>query len=280
MVDWGLAHRVLTGIRAVGIDELHWGRGPKSANYLTVMCQIDAHCRRLLWVGRRRTQATLRKGLEALGAPVRATLRYVCSDLWQAYLAVVAKQLPQAVHWLDRFHVVQHFNQAVDQLRRQESAAVGRKTAAGQRLKHMRWSLLKRGTRVLGKARQKLQALIRSRSRTARGYVLKEAFMHFWTYRHPTWASAFLVQWMCRAKRSRLPPMIKVARMLEQHQPLLLNWIRSRREMCSGAVEGFNNKARVVTKRAYGFRTYETLELALYHSLAQLPQPEGYHRFW
>ena len=280
MVAWGLAHRVLAGIRAIGVDELHWGQGQKSANYLTVIYQLDAHCRRLLWVGRRRTRATLRKGFKALGAAVCAGIRYVCSDLWQAYVTVIAKQLPQSVHLLDRFHVVQHLNQAVDQLRRNESATVGRKTMAGQRLKHMRWSLLKRGTRVLGKAREKLQALIRTHSQTARGYVLKETFMHFWTYRHPTWARAFLVQWIRRAKRSRLAPIIKVARMLEQHQPLLLNWIRCHREVRTGAVEGFNNKARVVTKRAYGYRTYETLELALYHNLAQLPQPEVTHKFW
>lgn len=279
MVDWGKEHRSLDGIRAIGIDELHVGRGKASANFVTVIYQVDLHCRRLLWVGRKRTQATLRKGLKALGDPVLEGIRYVCSDLWKAYLTVVAKMLPNAVHMLDRFHVVQHLNGAVDELRRRESAAAG-KTAAGKRLKKMRWSLLKRGTRVLGKAREKLHALIRSHSKTARGYVLKEAFLHFWTYRHPTWARAFLVQWIRRVKRSRLPPMIKVARMIEKHQPLILNWIRARREVRTGAVEGFNNKARVITKRAYGFRTYETLELALYHNLAQLPQPEVTHKFW
>lgn len=279
MVDWGKAHRSLDGIRAIGIDELHFAKGKRSANFLTLIYQVDVHCRRLLWVGKRRTKATLRRGLNALGGPVLDGIRYVCSDMWKAYLTVVAKMLPEAVHLLDRFHVVQHLNQAVDELRRRESAAAG-KTVAGQRLKKMRWPLLKRGTRVLGKAREKLQALIRSRSKTARGYVLKEAFLHFWTYRHPTWARAFLVQWIRRAKRSRLPPMIKVAKMIEKHQPLILNWLRARGEVRTGAVEGFNNKARVITKRAYGFRIYETLELALYHNLAQLPQPEVTHRFW
>ena len=280
LVQWGLAHRNLDGISAIGIDELHIGRGKKSVNFVTVIYQIDARCRRLLWVGRKRTQATLRRGFKELGTPVLGGIRFVCSDLWKAYLKVVAKSLPHAVHLLDRFHVVQHLNAAVDDLRRRETATVGLKTAAGKRLKKMRWSLLKRGTRVLGKAREKLQTLIRSRSRTARGYVLKEAFMHFWTYRHPTWAQAFLVQWIRRVKRSRLPPMIKVAHMLEKHQPLLLNWIRAHREVLTGAVEGFNNKARVITKRSYGFRTYKTLELALYHNLAKLPQPDVPHKFW
>ncbi|MDI6774791.1 MAG: ISL3 family transposase [Verrucomicrobiota bacterium] len=279
MAEWGKAHRSLDGIRAIGIDELHFGKGKRSANFLTLIYQVDVHCRRLLWVGKRRAKATLRRSLNALGGPILDGIRYVCSDMWKAYVTVVAKRLPEAVHLLDRFHVVQHLNQAVDEFRRRESAAAG-KTAAGQRLKKMRRPLLKQGARVLGKAREKLQALIRSRSKTARGYVLKEAFLHFWTYRHPTWARAFLVQRIRRVKRSRLLPMIKVAKMIEKHQPLILNWLRARGEVRTGAVEGFNNKARVITKRAYGFRIYETLELALYHNLAQLPQPEVTHRFW
>ena len=65
-VQWGLAHRILAGVRAIGVDEIHWSKGLRSENFLTVIYQIDGHCRRLLWVGRRRTQATLRRGLEAL----------------------------------------------------------------------------------------------------------------------------------------------------------------------------------------------------------------------
>src|SRR5713101_7627132 len=69
-VQWGLAHRELCGIQAIGVDEIHWGRGMRADNFLTVIYQIDRHCRRLLWVGRRRSQATLRRGLKALGPEV------------------------------------------------------------------------------------------------------------------------------------------------------------------------------------------------------------------
>ena len=67
-VEWGLAHRVLEGIKAIGIDEIHWGKGKGAAAFLTVIYQIDSHCRRLLWVGQTRTQATLRRGLGGAGA--------------------------------------------------------------------------------------------------------------------------------------------------------------------------------------------------------------------
>lgn len=78
--------------------------------------------------------------------------------------------------------------------------------------------------------------------------------------------------------RSRLEPMKKVARMLRTHE-LLMNWFRARGELSSAAVVGQNNKVRVVTRRSYGLRTYNVMELVLYHNLGKLPEPETTHRF-
>jgi transposase len=146
-VEWfvgkGLALRQLSGVEAIGVDEIHWGHGLRADNFLTVIYQIDRDCRRLLWVGRRRSQATLWRGLKALGPEVVKGLRFVCSDMWKPYLQVIAAQAPQALHVLDRFHITSHLNEAVDQVRRAESTrlrAQGKPSA--QRLKHMRWSLL------------------------------------------------------------------------------------------------------------------------------------------
>ena len=277
-VEWGLAQRKLEGVRSLGIDEIHWGRGKRADNFLTVVYQIDSGCRRLLWVGQRRTQATLKKGLVALGPEVVKGLHFVCSDMWKPYLGVIAQQAGQALHVLDRFHITMHLNQALDQVRRGEST---RLRAAGkkERLKHMRWSLLRRGSRVRGEARQKLNALLASKLSTGRAWELKEVFAHFWKYKSVIWAGAFLDYWCERAMRSRLEPMKKVARMLRAHEELLLNWFRAKGEISSGAVEGLNNKIRVVTRRSYGFRTYRAMEIALYHTLGRLPEPPWTHRF-
>jgi len=120
-VQWGLLHRELKGVESIGVDELHWGHGLRADNFLTVIYQIDARCRRLLWVGKRRSRATLRRGLKALGPEVIQGLRFVCSDMWKPYLQVIAAQAGQALHVLDRFHITTHLNQAVDQVRRAES---------------------------------------------------------------------------------------------------------------------------------------------------------------
>jgi transposase len=153
--------------------------------------------------------------------------------------------------------------------------------AAGkqERLKHMRWTLLRRGSRVRGRARQKLQALLASKLATARAWELKETFGHLWTYKSLLWARTFLDYWCCLAMRSRQEPMKRVARMLRAHEELLMNWFRAKGEISSGAVEGLNNKIRVVTRRSYGFRTYPAMEIALYHTLGRLPEPPWTHRY-
>ena len=280
-VQWGLAHRRLEGVESIGVDEIHWGQSHRGDSFLRVIYQIDSHCRRLLWVGKRRTQATLRRGLTALGPAVVSGLRFVCSDMWRPYLNVIPAQAGHALQVLDRFHITAHLNQAVDQVRRAECARLrARSSAQASRLKNMRWKLLRRGSRVRGRARQKLNALVASKLATARAWMLKESFQHFWHYKHLTWAGYFLDCWTWRALRSRLAPMMKVARMLRSHQKLLLNWFRAKGEISNGAVEGLNNKIRVVTRRSYGFRTYDAMEIALYHTLGRLPEPgEFTHRF-
>lgn len=277
-VEWGLEHRELVDVQSIGIDEIHWGKGKRSSNFLTLIYQIDEGCRRLLWIGQKRTKATLRRGLTTLGPKFVAGLRFVCSDMWKAYLTVIASMAGHALHVVDRFHVTMNLNQALDEVRRAESGRLrGQPMAA--RLKKMRWNLLKRGSRVRGKARAKLDALVASKLATGRAWSLKEAFQQFWKYRSEHWAGAFLDHWCKRAMRSRLEPMKRIARMLRSHEKLLLNWFRARGEISSAAVEGLNNKIRVVTRRSYGFRTYKGMEMALYHNLGRLPEPPITHRF-
>lgn len=191
---------------------IHWGR---AKGFLTVIYQIDAHCRRLLWVGPNRTQATLRRGLRELGPQVVRGLKFVCTDMWKPYLQVIAKEAAQALHVLDHFHIVMHLNQAVDRVRRGETSRLrGLASAQAEHLKNMRWKLLRRGSRVRGHARWQLRVLVASKLATGRACMLKESFQHFWKYKSPVWAEAFLRVWTARAMRSRIEPMKKVARIL------------------------------------------------------------------
>ena len=115
--------------------------------------------------------------------------------------------------------------------------------------------------------------------RSVRAYLMREDFQRFWNYRSATWAGKFLDEWCTRAMRSRVDPMKKMAGTLRRHRELLLNWFRAKGELSSGSVEGLNNKAKLAMKKAYGFKSYKTIEIALYHQLGQLPEPDSTHSF-
>jgi hypothetical protein len=110
--------------------------------------------------------------------------------------------------------------------------------------------------------------------------LLKEAFQQLWDYNSPAWAGKFLDEWCRQTMRSRIEPMKKIARSLRKHRELILNYFRAQKLLSSGVVEGLNNKAKVTMRKSYGFRTYRVLELALYHSLGKLPEPESTHDFF
>ena len=274
-VHWGVVHRDLSGVSAIGIDEIQWRRGH---HYLTLVYQIDAGCRRLLWIGRERTEATLRQGLTQLGQPLCSGLQFVCSDLWKPYLNVLSEMAGHAIHVLDRFHIMKQLGQAIDDVRATE---VKRLKADGYEpvLKHSRWCLLKRPENLTGPQTVKLDELLKYNLQSVRAYLHREDFQRFWEYQSPTWAGKFLDEWCLRVMRSQLDPLKKVARSLRRHRDLLLNWFRAKGTISSGIVEGFNNKAKLTMRKSYGFREYETIELALYHQLGNLPQPKHAHRF-
>ncbi|AMV71988.1 transposase [Desulfuromonas sp. DDH964] len=275
-VAWGLAHRDLENVTAIGIDEIAYKKGHNS--YLTVVYQIDAGCRRLLWIGKERTQRTLRQFFKEFGAERTARLRFVCSDMWKPYLQIVAAAAGKALHILDRFHIMSQMNKALDKVRAQETREL---RAKGEQpvLTRSRWCILKRPENLTDKQGVKLKELLACNLKTIRAYLLKEDFQRFWQYQRAAWAARFLDEWCRRTMRSRIQPMKQVAKMLRSHRELLLNWFRAREQIALGAVEGLNNKAKVTCRKAYGFRSYEVLKIALYHTLGCLPEPEGTHRF-
>jgi len=137
-----------------------------------------------------------------------------------------------------------------------------------------------KGHKYLGEEQHfRLGDLLRYNLRTVRAYLLKEAFQQLWEYNSPTWAGKFFDEWCRQTMRSRLEPMKKIARSLRQHREIILNYFRAQKLISSGVVEGLNNKAKVTMRKSYGFRTYRVLELALYHSLGKLPEPESTHDF-
>jgi transposase len=276
VVTFGLEHRVLGQIDAIGVDEIQYAKGHK---YLTLVYQIDLGVIRLLWVGKERTIQSFQGFFTTIGDEVASKIVFVCSDMWEPYLKVIREKCSEALHILDRFHIVAKMNKALDEVRAGESRRMAREGLMPV-LKKSRWLLLKREENLKVEQRFRLRDLLRYNLKTVRAYLLKEAFQQLWEYSSVTWAGKFLDDWCGQVMRSRIEPMKKIARSLHEHRDLILNYFRAQKLLSSGVVEGLNNKAKVTMRKSYGFRTFRCLELALYHSLAKLPEPESTHDFF
>ena len=281
-VAYGLAHRDLTGITAIGVDEVAWRKGHR---YLTLVYQIDEGRRRLLHVREGRSLRSLmsffvmmRRAGRRQGLDLLANIRFVCSDMWKPYLRVIAKMLPDSVHILDRYHIVANLNKALDQVR---AAEAKRLKAQGYEphLKQTRWCFLKRKANLTQKQKLRLREVLQYDLVTVRAYLKVQALQALWAYTSPTWAGKFLDAWCRDVMRSRIAPLKKVARSLREHRPLILNWFKAKKQYNAGIVEGLNANAKLRFRKAYGFRTLDAMQVALYHQLGQLPEPEVAHRF-
>ena len=275
VVDYGLKNRDWDNVAQIGVDEIAVFKGHK---YLTCVYQLDKGARRLLWCGKDRTTKTMLRFFRAFGKERTERIDYVCSDMWAPYLKVIQKKCVNALNILDRFHIAKKFNEAVDEVRREE---VKKLKAQGKEnvLAKGRFILLKKVANLSSKQTVKLSELLKMNLQSVKAYLMKEDFQRFWQYQKAGWADKFLEDWAERTMKSNVGPMKKVAKMLRRHKPLILNWFKAKGSLSSGPVEGLNNKAKLAMRKAYGFRTLNCLEIALYHQLGKLKEPPVTHRF-
>lgn len=276
VVKWGLENRDLTGICAIGVDEIARQKGHK---YLSLVYQIDQSNTRLLWIGNERTSKSFNGFFDMLGTEKSAQIQFICSDMWKPYLKVIRERASQALHVLDRFHIVAMLNKAIDKVRSEEQPRL-KSDGFEPLLKNSRWCLLKRPENLTDKQEVKLTDLLRYNLKSVRAYLLKEDFDAFWGYISSYWAGRFLDRWATRVMRSKIEPMKKVAKTIRVHRPLILNYFKAKKTISNGVVEGLNNKAKVTTRKSYGFKSVKCQEIALYHALGRLPSPPVTHRFY
>jgi transposase len=143
-------------------------------------------------------------------------IEFVCSDMWQPYLTVIRERCGQAIHILDRFHIVAKMNTALDQVRAGEARTLAR-DGYEPVLKKTRSCVLKRKTNLTRQQRFRLRDLLRYNLQTVRAYLLKEDFQQLWEYESPSWAAKFLDEWCSQVMRSRIEPM----RMVEEGEVVI-----------------------------------------------------------
>ena len=264
VVMWGLSRRRKRPLRTLGIDEVSRKKGHR---YLTLVYDLERD--RLVWVGKDRTRETVRAFFREIEKRRNGRIQAISMDMWTPYLDVVREQAPQATVCFDRFHVVRHLNEAVDEVRR----ALVRKLAGPEKalIKGTRFVLLKNPWNLTPKQKQSLTALVRANSPLARAWYLKEDFQRFWDYVSEGWAEKHLDKWLWWASHSRLAPFQEFARMIRKHRAGILAWTKLR--ITNGALEGMNNKVKLVSHRSYGFRNDDRYIEAIYHNCGDLPLP-------
>lgn len=269
-VAYGVEHRDLGEVLYIGVDELSRKKG-----HVYVTNVYDLKGKRLIWSGEGRSKETLEKFFAEHGNALKDKVIGVCCDMWQPYIDMLQEQFPDAYLVFDKFHIVQHLQRAVDEVRKEEARDLKRTNP--ELLSKTRYLWLKNPENLTDRQRVRLGHLQKLNLRTNRAYILKESFREFWDYPTRGQAKSYLTIWFWWATHSRLKPLRDFAWMLRRHEEDLLNYFELRID--NGAVEGMNNKAKVVSHRSYGFRTAKTYITALYHCLGDLPEPKLVHKF-
>ena len=256
MRDW-LAQTPQPAPRIIGVDELSIRKGH---TYRIIVSDLER--RRPIWIGGTgRTEADLDRFFLDLGPQKTARIRLAVMDMWKAFRNSVQAQAPQAQILFDKFHILRHLADAMDQVRRAEYKRVAAKDQAF--IKGQRYTLLSHRANLTLAGRRSLRKLLRANKRLATAYLLKEEFGHLWAYRREGWARQFFTRWQEQLKWQRLRPFEKFAALIERHWDGIAAYCTPRNKVKLGFVEGLNNKIRVIQRRAYGYRDEEYMRLKI-----------------
>jgi len=248
----------LTGLKAIGVDELSYR---KQHNYVTLV--TDQINRRIVWGREGKSADTLTAFFEDLGEEGRRELQLVSMDMSGAYKKAVQdrEDLSHVQIVFDRFHVQQLASTALDETRREEWNRLrrehGKYSGEAKALKGLRWTLLRDGLTLKEAEQTRLAQLQRENNRLYRAYLLKEQLGDVLDRRQPNVVRQLLQNWCSWASRSRLPAFVRTSRTIRNHMEGIVAYVRYR--ITNGLVEGLNTKARLITRRAYGFHSAEAV---------------------
>jgi transposase len=246
----------LEGLRNIGVDEFSYRRRQR---YLTTV--VDHDRRRVVWAAPGNTAQTMEAFYELLGPERCAMIECVTMDMAGGFIAGTRKCVPNAQIVFDRFHVQRLASDALDQVRREQLREV-RGTPEGRELFHSRFALLKNSWNLEQTEKDKLSDIQRTNIPLYRAYLLKDTLVKAMEYRQPWRAEKAIRDWLAWASRSKLKPFIKAARTIRKHFDGIMAYFTAR--LTNGIVEGFNNKLRMIARRAFGFHSPPPLIAMLY----------------
>jgi len=240
-------------LRQMGVDEIYRG---KKGKFLTVVCNLETA--EPLWFGRERKKETLDDFFRSqLVSRQRKRIAAVCVDMWEPFRLSMEQWAPQCKIVYDKFHVMQHANDAIDELRRAEFFRQGKKKRG--LIKGKKWLLMSRWTNLTGIQRGELNRLFQLNRRVFKGYMLKESLERLWNYRYRGAMLNYLNQWMDQLKWQRLAPFEKLAKTLLKHVDGIANYCETKVRF--GVVEAVNGNIRMLINRGRGYQNLRYLLL-------------------
>jgi transposase len=245
------------GPRAIGIDEIAIRKGH---TYRIVVSDLDRG--RPIWFGGEdRSEASMGQFYGWLGARKSSRLRLAVMDMWKPFRQASAAHAPQAAVLFDKFHIMRHLGDALDEVRKSEY----RRLADRDRryIKGQKYTLLSRWENLTLDGRRALKALFAANKRLNTAYLLKESFGQLWSYEREGWARRFFDNWRSSLKWQRLRPYEKFAAMIDRHWDGIAAYCRPENKVSLGFVEGLNNKIRVIQRRGYGLPDENYLRLKI-----------------
>ena len=245
------------GPKAIGIDEIAIRKGH---SYRIVVSDLIR--RRAIWFGGEdRSEASMAAFYAWLGPKKSSRIRLAVMDMWKPFRVTTAAHAPKAAILFDKFHVMRHLGEALDQVRKSEY----RRVAGRDRryIKGQKYTLLSRNENLTLDGKRALKKLLSANKRLNTAYVLKESFGQLWSYEREGWARRFFENWRAGLKWQRLKPYEKFAAMIDRHWDGIAAYCRPENKVSLGFVEGLNNKIRVIQRRAYGLRDEQYLRLKI-----------------
>ena len=249
---WAAARR-RPALTQMGVDEIHLGKKQK---FITVVSNLESG--EPVWFGRERKKETLDEFFQAeLSVGQRRRISAACVDMWEPFRLSIEQWAPECRIVYDKFHIMQHANQAIDEVRRAEFFRKGGQWRG--LVKGKRWLLLTRWINLSSGKRQELNSLFALNRKLFKAYVLKESLDRLWTYRYEGAMLSYLERWIDQLRWQRLRPFEKLAAMLLKHLDGILNYCRTKVPL--GMVEAINGNIKSLLRRGCGYKNLRYLLL-------------------
>lgn len=252
-----LARAGTPGPKVIGIDAVSIR---KRHTYRIVVSDL-IRARPIWFGGHDRSEASMAEFYRCVGEKKTRGIRLAVMDMWKPFRNATADAAPQAAILCDKFHVLRHLGEALDQVRKSEYTRLQGKER--RFIKGQKYTLLSHRDNLSLEGRQALKTVLAANKRLNTAYLLKESFSQLWSYERAAWARRFFDNWKAALTWQRLTPYEQFAQMIERHWDGIAAYCEPENTVSLGFVEGLNNKIRVIQRRAYGLRDEEYLRLKI-----------------